>query len=414
MKTVPVSRLVVLSLILALPAPAFAQISGFSGSANSGVFTGSMTQSPAEMGPVSSFGSSPFSSSMMNGQGREQVGFSVNVQAGSASRIMGGNDGAARDGCINYPGRAHNSADCSPVLAWDDSWVVPDKPLSKMTGAEENMVRNYNLLHDKPYVFKYAGAELNYALPLFAELPPSQGASAQVIAAALPAGTDASALRQSVANFVASNTQQTAFPGKIALWRQGICPETQGFVGPLADTVTRHVREVATKIGVPVDTNAACAPNVMIYFTRDPQTLLPQLARREGADATQALAAFTQPVRAWYTVAGNAKDADQIGRIAVVADSNKLDAYDVDTLGDYVAMLALSQARFFAACQQNQTITNLLTQNCADIRKSKDLREIDVSYLSALNHSDTSKTLPLQQAAIAQQMEVSLEGKTAN
>jgi hypothetical protein len=126
-------------VLMALPAPAFSQTA----------YTGSPSQSPLEMGPITSIGSSPFSSNMMSGAGQAIVGFSVNVVAGSASRIMGKNDGAARDGCINYPRRAHNSADCSLVLAWDPSWALPKKPLSQMTGAEENMVRNYIILTGK-------------------------------------------------------------------------------------------------------------------------------------------------------------------------------------------------------------------------------------------------------------------------
>ena len=87
----------------------------------------------------------------MNGaQGALSSGIGVSVTMGGASRIIPQDDPyAARDGCINYPGLAHNSADCSRIDAWDPSWVVPNKPLSEMTGAEENMVRSYNILHDK-------------------------------------------------------------------------------------------------------------------------------------------------------------------------------------------------------------------------------------------------------------------------
>lgn len=92
----------------------------------------------------------------MNGRDRAITGFSTNVTADSAGRIAPFNDPtAARDGCINYPGRAHNSADCSLVTTWDPSWTVPNKPLSEMTGAEENMLRSYNLLHSKPFLFTY-------------------------------------------------------------------------------------------------------------------------------------------------------------------------------------------------------------------------------------------------------------------
>jgi hypothetical protein len=89
-------------------------------------------------GSISGLGD--FSSDIMNGaQGAVSTGIGVSVTMG----------GASRDGCINYPGEAHNSADCSRIISWDPSWVVPNKPLSEMTGAEENMVRSYNILHGK-------------------------------------------------------------------------------------------------------------------------------------------------------------------------------------------------------------------------------------------------------------------------
>ena len=88
--------------------------------------------------------------SVMNGQGQATGGVDASVSASSGSRI-GINDDplAARDGCINYPRQAHNSADCSRILAWDPTWVLPRKPLSEMTGAEENMVRSYHILTGK-------------------------------------------------------------------------------------------------------------------------------------------------------------------------------------------------------------------------------------------------------------------------
>jgi len=101
-------------------------------------------------GPAGTFGSD-----MMN-QDMSVTGFRTKVSATSATRLAPMDDPlAARDGCINYPGRAHNSADCSLLNYWDPAWEVPNKPVSEMTGAEENMLRSYNLLHDHPFKFTY-------------------------------------------------------------------------------------------------------------------------------------------------------------------------------------------------------------------------------------------------------------------
>lgn len=103
-------------------------------------------QSTGSIGSIGGGGES-FSSDVMNSGGFAS-GVDVRVTAGSASRLATMEDPyAARDGCINYPGQAHNSADCSRIITWDPNWVLPDKPLSEMTGAEENMIRSYNILH---------------------------------------------------------------------------------------------------------------------------------------------------------------------------------------------------------------------------------------------------------------------------
>ncbi|MBV9549156.1 MAG: hypothetical protein JO256_05720 [Alphaproteobacteria bacterium] len=65
----------------------------------------------------------------------------------SGTRLATGDDpAAARDGCINVPGVAHNSSDCSPMTWMDPNTVLPNKPLNQLTGAEENLIRSYNIL----------------------------------------------------------------------------------------------------------------------------------------------------------------------------------------------------------------------------------------------------------------------------
>jgi hypothetical protein len=78
------------------------------------------------------------------------AGFATTVSH-SGTRIGPANDpSAARDGCMNVPGVAHSSADCSVMTWMDPNTVLPDKPLDQMSGAEENLIRNYNLLVKNP------------------------------------------------------------------------------------------------------------------------------------------------------------------------------------------------------------------------------------------------------------------------
>ena len=69
------------------------------------------------------------------------------TNSSSSSRIGSPDDQlAARDGCMNIPGVAHNSADCSVITWMDPDTKLPDKPLNQLSGAEENLIRSYNIL----------------------------------------------------------------------------------------------------------------------------------------------------------------------------------------------------------------------------------------------------------------------------
>lgn len=322
---------------------------------------------------------------------------------------------------------------------------------------------------------------MKVAIPLSLTLLLSvQSASAQSAGAPTPSDTPAETvnveaartpLEQGIHDFVTTYAQPTLFLGKIARWRAGICPETQGFIESLSASVTQRLREIAAKIGAPVDPNLHCKPNILIYFTREPQSLLNELVKRNDAflgfhnvSQTQTLATIRYPIQAWYATA--TRDADgrlsldvannhyteecgrdltqlfrtqpglatsllkqcgyategnrgsvrnglrgEMGRVTIIADSSKLDAYDTGTLADYVTMLALSQVDAFATCQDMPTITNLLVPGCSEEHKIKNLGEIDLSYLRALYHSDPDLSLQLQQTAIAHQMEDTLKGK---
>jgi len=87
------------------------------------------------IGPIGGFSSGitsgSFGSGVLSGAGAVVTGFGVQVSADSGSRIGPVSDPfAARDGCTNIPNQAHNSADCSRIVAWDPSWALPDKSVT--------------------------------------------------------------------------------------------------------------------------------------------------------------------------------------------------------------------------------------------------------------------------------------------
>lgn len=55
---------------------------------------------------------------------------------------------AARDGCVNVPGEAHNSADCSKIDASDLNTAVNREAMAgdRPSGATENAARNARIL----------------------------------------------------------------------------------------------------------------------------------------------------------------------------------------------------------------------------------------------------------------------------
>ena len=260
-------------------------------------------------------------------------------------------------------------------------------------------------------------------------------------------------------HFVERFTAPSAITGKAARWDQGICPLTVGLGAKYAAFVTSHLREVARQIGAPVDAHAGCKPNIEIVFTTAPQKLADGIRKAHpfylgsaGSDAQRdALAQVTHPIQAWYTTAmrdlrGNllwdsprmAGAGDEIkiplpydkgsymnlssaigattvtgGRmkdgmrsilyhVIIVADPAKLGDYEVGTLADYIAMLALSQVASLDACQPLGSIVNLLAKDCANAPAG--LTDSDKSYLRGLYSMSADGNLRMQQDGITHSM----------
>jgi hypothetical protein len=255
--------------------------------------------------------------------------------------------------------------------------------------------------------------------------------------------------------FVKSFAAPTAINGKIARWERRICPLTVGQPPALANFVTQHVKDIAMRVGAPVNPAPSCNPNIEIVFTTTPQDLLDNvrahnadyLGYAESSTRRKELATVTRPVQAWYlteikdlngmtkidtgqrTPGGvhigplNFEYAVSVRRsgnltgngvrsafnhIVIVVDLDKVKEHAIGPLADYIALLALTQLNSLDACQELPSIVNMLAPGCD--QKVAALSGSDLAYLRGLYKMNPDMYLVVQQNEIADRMSQLLSG----
>jgi hypothetical protein len=263
-------------------------------------------------------------------------------------------------------------------------------------------------------------------------------------------------------DFIKSYTAPSPASGKVARWRQGICPIVAGTPPAAGKFVAERVRQVARLAGAPVG-EAACKPNIDIVFTLHPQVLLdgvraktPVLLGYHDVAQEKALATVNHPVQAWYTTQtvdlygttyiddrlrnhggsytmspfgpkyGNIFIPDarvehttgsrlmdglssELYHVVVVIDLAKVDGRTIGALADYAAMLSLAQTQAFEVCQPVASIANLVSPGCAAEVKTGEITSNDLAYLHGLYAIDSKASFVHQQGDIAYQMKKGLE-----
>jgi hypothetical protein len=287
--------------------------------------------------------------------------------------------------------------------------------------------------------------------------PQDQNASA-------PAGTPGEMVDQ----FAKSFATPTRLTGKIARWESGICPLAVGQPPQFSSFVTTRVKDVAARVGAPVNDMTTCKPNIEIVFTTTPQALLDNVRQHdseflgyaESSAQRDKLAMVTRPIQAWYTT--ETKDLHGMGTIdgarrryvgttlscltcsrcpfctglnaptldlpdttsavagsnitggarstffhvIIVVDSNRLAGYQIGPLADYITMLALAQLKSLDGCQQLPSIVNMLAAGCN--QRATDMTDNDLAFLRGLYKMSPDKNLVFQQSEIADQMKETL------
>ena len=95
-----------------------------------------------------------------------------------------------------------------------------------------------------------------------------------------------------------------SFSNQYAKWTRPVCPHVVGMSGTSKYLLERRIRDVAQQVGAPVDRNDPCTPNVTIFVTPEPQTMLNSIAAVAPylvIGGKQRELTVTQPIQAWYT-----------------------------------------------------------------------------------------------------------------
>src|SRR5690349_9150965 len=94
----------------------------------------------------------------------------------------------------------------------------------------------------------------------------------------------------------------------------------------------------------------------------------------------------------------------------IIVDTTKIGGREVGPLSDYIAMLALSQAKSYDTCQDIPTITNLMASSCDAEMKPAALTDVDMNYLRGLYRMNPNGSFMAERGSIAFEMKKDLGG----
>jgi hypothetical protein len=207
--------------------------------------------------------------------------------------------------------------------------------------------------------------------------------------------------------------------GQYARWKQKVCPKVWG-LAPVAGWFVEHrIKEIADKIGAPVDHDDDCArPNVLVVVTPQPQASLDSIA-----DKAPVLVAYQEikrltikhPIQSWYVslihdyngkVVADVELPDgtppsfaandsrlrsglsvEMHMALIIIDADQVTGQPLGALADYAALAGLSQTVQRGACQVAPTIANLMLKGCAAENESSALTDFDLAMLNGLYHA---------------------------
>src|SRR5438477_2310256 len=233
---------------------------------------------------------------------------------------------------------------------------------------------------------------------------------------------------------------------KIGRWEDPICPAVEGLPANFVKFITKRVRDVAIQAGAPVNADENCKGNIDIVFTPKPQALLDNVRNKQPVllgyfdSSSQAdhMAMVTRPIQAWHAtqtvdLRGNilfdsrnilltSKSQNTTGsrlgnglrtsfyHAIVVADLGKLADFEMGTLADHVAMLALAQPVTEDVCPGLPSVLDITNSSCRKDAPVKALTQADIGYLRGLYQTDPGTALRSQKDGIVFHIKEALAG----
>lgn len=202
----------------------------------------------------------------------------------------------------------------------------------------------------------------------------------------------------------------------IPAFRESLCVRVQGLRQPYADLLRARIDDTARQAGLLVRTGN-CSANLLVIAPPDADKLAAGLVKTRpmlygdpdwGMADPSLLATMRRPhpVRWFETVLLNRwgggrwklKANAQADKVAayVILDARLMDGMSWSSVGDYVAMVALSNARMDAQYPANTTILSLFDDRAAGRSGPTQLTSFDRATLAALYNVDQNLTPDFQ------------------
>jgi hypothetical protein len=269
------------------------------------------------------------------------------------------------------------------------------------------------------------------------------GFAALAIMPALAQAPTATISDQAVSDYIDAHAAVTKLE-RIARWEYAVCPSVTGLAPTFTKFIAQHIRDVAKAAGAPVDADENCKANIHVAFTTTPQAAIDAvhagtpmvLGYFETASESEQLAKVVRPIQAWYTTEtrdlrnqGVIDNRFNVGRtqnstggrlgdglrsslyhVLIVADPSKLGDFEMGIIGDYIALVALSQPAAPNACTDLPSILNVTTKGCHADAPAKMLTAGDKAYLGALYKTTLGANLRVQRGEISVEMKNVLAG----